>query len=302
MQVGRYLFQPHYTRCGVSSVTPSPQQLTARKCKLKLIFLKHLDENCSHLGTSVTAQLYLHSKAEHADDGVIWTIHSSMYIIWNSHGAASPAALMAPKPVLTAAENEVPSAHIKSHVKVQMKEISSSSQIPRSTSCASSREKQLLTQADRHTHLNLKEPECRKYLPNMLTEDCNSSKLCNWIPTAGPQLVLELNSMPMILSANIVLLAEKHFKFRGEKGGGTHPEGKDSQALALQQMPKVEEPEKCVVILPPGMPTPKEPSFPQKYAEEVPCVGYFTLSSRTFRHFFLLISTKVIWMQQSSPG
>lgn len=43
----------------------------------------------------------------------------------------------------------------------------------------------------------------------MLTEDCNSSKLCNWIPTAGPQLVLELNSMPMILSANIVLLAEK---------------------------------------------------------------------------------------------
>lgn len=91
MQVGRYLFQPHYTRCGVSSVTPSPQQLTARKCKLKLIFLKHLDENCSHLGTSVTAQLYLHSKAEHADDGVIWTIHSSMYIIWNSHGAASPA-------------------------------------------------------------------------------------------------------------------------------------------------------------------------------------------------------------------
>lgn len=43
----------------------------------------------------------------------------------------------------------------------------------------------------------------------MLTEDCNSFKLCNWIPTAGPQLGLELSSMLMILSANIVLLAEK---------------------------------------------------------------------------------------------
>lgn len=93
MQAGCYLFQPHYTGFGVSSsVTPSLQQLTAWKCKLKLIFLKHLDENCSHLGTSsVTAQLYAQSKAEHAGGGVIWTIHPSMYIIWHSHGAASHA-------------------------------------------------------------------------------------------------------------------------------------------------------------------------------------------------------------------
>lgn len=67
----------------------------------------------------------------------------------------------------------------------------------------------VLSFPDTDTHLNLKKPECQKYLPNMLTKDCNSFKLCNWIPTAGPQLGLELSSMPMILSANIVLLAEK---------------------------------------------------------------------------------------------
>lgn len=61
---------------------------------------------------------------------------------------------------------------------------------------------------DRHTHLNLKKPECQKYLPSMLTKDSNSFKLCNWIPTAGPQLGLELNSVPTILPANIVLLPE----------------------------------------------------------------------------------------------
>lgn len=43
----------------------------------------------------------------------------------------------------------------------------------------------------------------------MMTKDCNSFKLCNWIPTAGPQFGLELDSMPIILSANIILLAEK---------------------------------------------------------------------------------------------
>lgn len=67
----------------------------------------------------------------------------------------------------------------------------------------------VLSFTDRHTQLNLKKPECQKYLPYMLTRDCNSCKLCNWIPTAGPQLGLELNSVPMILSANIVLLEEK---------------------------------------------------------------------------------------------
>lgn len=67
----------------------------------------------------------------------------------------------------------------------------------------------VLSFPDRHTHMNLKKPECQKCLPNMLAKDCNSFKLCNWIPTAGRQLGGELDSMPVNLSANIVLLAEK---------------------------------------------------------------------------------------------
>lgn len=87
------LSQLHYTGCGVSSpVNPSLQQLSPPKCKPKLIFLKHLHENCSHLGTaSRRTQLYVQPEAGHSGSDVSWTVPHLPHPQRQRCGVVSPA-------------------------------------------------------------------------------------------------------------------------------------------------------------------------------------------------------------------